>query len=86
MIASGARLTPRQNQIDIGIRKLFKIREKFTVMGEMQVFNIINANAVLTESYILGASVKPYLTSGPGGTPSVIQNPRLLRFNFMFKF
>jgi hypothetical protein len=86
LVAPGKILTPRQNQIDIGVRKLFKIREKFTVMGEMQVFNIVNANAVLTESYTLGASIKPYAAGGPGGTSSVIQNPRMLRFNFMFKF
>jgi hypothetical protein len=86
LIAPGSRLTPRLNQFDIGVRKIFHIREKYTLMGEVQLFNVINASTVLTESYTLGTTVKPYLAGGPGGTPSVILNPRMLRLNLQFKF
>lgn len=86
LIAPGTRFTPRQNQIDIGLKRVFKVREKYTAVGELQVFNIINANTVLTESYTLGGTIKPFLDSGPGGVPSVIQNPRMLRISFQFKF
>jgi hypothetical protein len=86
LIAPGSRLTPRLNQFDIGVRKIFHIREKYTLMGEVQLFNIINASTVLTESYTVGTTVKPYLAGGPGGTPSVILNPRMLRLNLQFKF
>ncbi len=59
-------------------------------MGEAEIFNLFNSGTVLTESYTLGssatASVTPYLAGGPGGTPSVIQYPRMLRVNFQFKF
>jgi hypothetical protein len=55
-------------------------------MGEVQLFNVINASTVLTESYTLGTTVKPYQEGGPGGTPSVILNPRMMRLNLQFKF
>ena len=86
LIAPGSRLTPRLTQIDIGVRKVFHIREKYTLMGEVQLFNVINASTVLTESQTLGTTVKPYLEGGPGGQPSVILNPRMMRLNLQFKF
>ncbi len=86
LIAPGSRLTPRLNQLDVGMRRIFHIRERMTVSGEVQVFNLINANTVLTESYTLGTSIKPYVAGGPGGQPSVIANPRMLRLSMQFKF
>ena len=86
LIAPGSRLTPRLNQFDVGARKVFHIRERYTLMGEVQLFNVINTSAVLTESQTLGTTVKPYLAGGPGGQPSVILNPRMLRLNLQFKF
>src|SRR5262249_130143 len=86
LISPGSRLTPRLNQLDLGFRKVFRIREKYTLMGETQFFNVINSNAVLTESYTLGTSVKPYVEGGPGGVPTSILNPRMIRINLQFKF
>jgi hypothetical protein len=86
LIAPGSRFTPRLSQLDIGARKVFHIREKFTIMGEAQFFNVTNSNAVLTESYTLGTSVKPYLAGGPGGVPTAVLNPRMMRLNLQFKF
>jgi len=87
LIAPGSRLTPRLNQLDLGLRKVFHIREKFTLMSEAQFFNAINSNAVLTESYTLGAStIKPYVAGGPGGAPTAVFNPRMTRLNLQFKF
>jgi hypothetical protein len=40
----------------------------------------------LTESQTLGPTVKPYLAGEPGGQPSVILNPRMVRLNLQFKF
>ena len=57
-----------------------------TLSAEGQIFNIINANTVLTESETLGTSVKPYLPGGIGGQPSAIANPRMLRLALQFKF
>jgi hypothetical protein len=53
---------------------------------EMQLFNVINASTVLTETQTLGPNVKPFVAGGPGGTPSVILNARMLRLNLQFKF
>jgi hypothetical protein len=86
LIAPGSRLTPRLNQLDIGVRRLFHPRENMTLSGEVQIFNLINSNTVLTESYTLGTSIKPYVAGGPGGQPSVIANPRMLRLSLQFKF
>ena len=86
LISPGSRLTPRLNQLDLGVRKVFHIREKFTLMGEAQFFNALNSNAVQTESYTLGTSIKPYLAGGIGGVPTAILNPRMMRLNLQFKF
>jgi len=86
LISPGSRFTPRLSQLDLGVRKVFHIRERFTLLGEAQFFNALNSNAVLTESYTLGTSVKPYLAGAPGGVPTTILNPRMLRLNLQFKF
>jgi len=86
LVAPGSRLSPQLNQFDIGARKVFRIRERYTIMAEAQIFNVINSSTVLNESQTLGATVKPFVAGGPGGTPSVILNPRMLRLNLQFKF
>jgi len=86
LVAPGARLTPRLNQFDVGLRKVFHIREKVSLSGEGQIFNITNSNTVLVESETLGTKVAPYLSSGPGGPPTVIANPRMLRLALQIKF
>ena len=83
-------MSPRYNQVDIGIRKKFTFREKYTLMGQLQVFNLINTSTVLTESYALGSSITPFLPASKGGlgggTPSVIANPRMFQLGLQFKF
>jgi hypothetical protein len=90
LVSPGSLLTPRLNQIDIGFRKKFLLRDKYTLMGEMQIFNLFNDSTVITESYTLGTSVAQYLPTSKGGlgggVPSVIENPRMFRLNFQFKF
>ena len=87
LIPPGSRLTPRLSQLDLGFRKVFHVREKFTIMGETQFFNVTNSSAVLTESYTLGAStIKPYVAGGQGGVPTAVLNPRMMRLNLQFKF
>ena len=86
LVAPGTRLTPRLNQFDLGLRKKFKLKEKITLTGEAQFFNLFNVNTPLTESYTLGGTVKPYLEGGPGGSVSVVEIPRMLRINFQLKF
>jgi len=86
LVAPGARLTPRLNQLDIGLRKIFHPRENMILAAEGTIFNVINSNTVLTESETLGTKVAPYLPEGIGGQPVQISNPRMLRLSLQFKF
>jgi len=86
LLPPGSRFTPRLNQLDIGVRKIFRVREKMSLIGEAQFFNVLNSNAVLTENQSLASTIKPFLPGGPGGTPTVVMNPREMRLNFQFKF
>ena len=86
LVAPGKRLTPRLNQLDIGVRRLFHPRENLTLSGEATIFNVINSNTVLTESETPGTKVAPYLPAGIGGQPVQVANPRMLRLSLQFKF
>ena len=86
LVAPGQRFTPRLNQFDITLRKIFHIKERYTLTGEGQVFNLFNSSTVLTESQSLGSTITPFIQGGPGGQPSVIQYGREVRLNLVFKF
>jgi Carboxypeptidase regulatory-like domain len=86
LVAPGKRLTPRLNQFDIGVRRLFHPRENMTLSAEGTIFNVINSNTVIAESETLGTKVAPYLPGGIGGQPVQIANPRMLRLSLQFKF
>ena len=86
LIPPGSRLTPRLTQVDMGVRRVFRFKEKYTLIPEMQVFNILNASTVTVESQSLGSSVAPYLPGGPGGLVSTVLNPRMFRVSLQFKF
>ena len=90
LVAPGSLLSPRYNQVDVGIRKKFVFRDKYSLMGQMQVFNLINTSTVLNESYALGSSITPFLPTSKGGLgggqPSVIANPRMFQLGLQFKF
>jgi hypothetical protein len=95
--APGQVLTPRLNQVDIGLKKTFKFRERFVIEPAAQVFNLLNSNAAVTESVTLGGDAAPFLPKsacnssspancGVGGPVTVITNPRLLRLALQIHF
>jgi hypothetical protein len=98
LIAPGSQLTPRYNEDDITIRRLFHIKEKYTVAAEATIFNLFNQSIVQTASETLGSSAKIYMTGaqcsavgnpagcGVGGQPTTIENPRMLRLSLQLKF
>ena len=86
LVAPGSRLTPQLNQLDIGVRRSFTFRDRYSVKAEAQIFNVINSNVVTAESQTLGSSITPYLKGGPGGVPTAILNPRMLRLAVQFHF
>ena len=99
LIAPGSRLTPRIEQFDLTLRRNFRIREKYTISGEVTMFNLFNQSVAITESESLGTnnahlfmdSSQCSATGNPsscgiGGAPSVITNPRMFRLSSQIKF
>jgi hypothetical protein len=86
LVAPGSRLTPHLNQLDIGIRRPFTIRDRWNIKPEAQIFNVLNANTVYSEAQTLGSSVTPFVKGGIGGVPTAILNPRMLRLAVQFQF
>ena len=94
----GTRYSDRLNQLDLGLKRTFKFKEKFTVQGQVDVFNIMNSNTVLVETQNLGVgaqtatavpgsySIAPFTLGGPGGRPVSVLQARLLRIGFQFHF
>ena len=97
LVAPGQVLTPRLNQLDVGMKKTFTFRDRFVFEPEVQAFNILNSNAAVTEAVTLGANAAPFLPKsactssspancGLGGTVTTVTNPRLLRLALLFRF
>lgn len=97
LVAPGQVLTPRLNQLDLGMRKTISIKDRLTFEPEVQVFNVMNSNAAVSEAVGLGANAAPYLpksactgsagpTCGIGGPVVTITNPRLLRVALLVRF
>jgi hypothetical protein len=97
LVAPGQVLTPRLNQFDVGLKKTIKFRERFVVEPEVQVFNLLNSNAAVTEAVTLTGDAAPLLprsacnasspaNCGLGGTVTTITNARLLRLAMLFRF
>jgi hypothetical protein len=86
LVPPGSRLTPQLNQLDIAVRRAFALREGWVIKAEAQIFNVLNSNVVTAESQSLGSSIAPYVSGGPGGVPTAILNPRMLRLAVQFRF
>jgi len=99
LVAPGSRLTPRIEQFDVTLRRVFHIKEKYTLQGEFTMFNLMNQSVAITEGESLGTNnAHLFMTSsecsaagnptncGIGGAPSVITNPRMFRLSAQFKF
>lgn len=91
LASPGTVLTDRLNQVDIGIRKVFKFKEKYRIEPEIQWFNLTNSNAAITQVESVPASgaaysVAPFLTGGRGGNISFYTPPRTTRLAVQFHF
>jgi hypothetical protein len=82
----GTRYNDRLNQVDLGIKRTFYIREKIRIQPQLDVFNVNNAHTVLVQTQALGNTVKPFVLGGPGGTPTQILQARLLRLALQVHF
>jgi hypothetical protein len=66
----------RQNQLDWGLRKLFRVKQ-YSFSAQMDLFNALNSSYVQTQITTLGSSL---------GTPTKILQPRLLRLAMQMRF
>ena len=98
LIAPGTRRTPRLNQLDVSFRRTFKFRERFVLEPQVTLFNFLNSNVAIQESYTIPAyaganvtqtplnSVQLFLPGAPGGQIQQVLNPRILQLGLQFKF
>jgi len=64
LLPPGAYRTARLNQLDISIKRTFRIKEKWVLEPEFQLFNLLNSNAAITQTTAVPAS-----TTGTGTAP-----------------
>jgi hypothetical protein len=86
LVAPGSEIAPRLNELDMGVRRSFKIRDKYTAIAELQTFNILNNSVPYAYIQTLGSSITPYLRGGIGGVPTAVMNPRMFKLSGQFKF
>ena len=94
----GTRYSDRLNQVDLGLKKTFKLREKLRIQAQLDVFNVMNSSTVLVETQGLGVTAKsataaaatysiaPFVVGGQGGRPTSILQGRLMRLAVQFHF
>jgi hypothetical protein len=94
LVPPGSRFLDRLVQLDLGLRKVIRIRERASISPQLDVFNVTNSNTVLTETTGLGTSgtntftglVSTFKDGGPSGVPQTLLSPRLLRLSVQLKF
>ena len=88
LASPGTRYEPRWNQLDLGLRRTFRFGRGVTVQGQVDLFNALNANPVLTEGTALSTTAAPFVSADPasGGTPTSILQPRIVRIAAQFRF
>ena len=76
LVAPGQQYYERQNQLDVGIRKIFRVG-KYQISGQVDLFNIVNSSYVKNQNITFGSSL---------GTPLDILQPRTMRLAAQLKF
>jgi hypothetical protein len=76
LVAPGQEFYERQNQLDMGFRKIFRIG-KYQLSGQVDLFNIVNSSYVKSQNITYGPSL---------GQPLDILQPRTLRLAAQLRF
>ena len=76
LVAPGQQFYERQNQLDMGVRKIFRIG-KYSLSGQVDVFNIVNSSYVKSQNITFGSSL---------GQPLDILQPRTMRLAAQLRF
>jgi hypothetical protein len=76
LLPPGSDYYGRQNQLDLGFRKLFRVG-RYTYSGQADLFNFTNNGYVKTETRLIGTSL---------GNPTSNLQPRTLRLAVQMRF
>ncbi|MEZ5284932.1 MAG: hypothetical protein R2712_09000 [Vicinamibacterales bacterium] len=76
LVAPGQSYYPRQHQLDMGFRKLFRVG-RYQLSAQADIFNIVNSSYVKNQNITWGASL---------GQPLDILQPRTLRLAAQLRF
>ncbi|MGE3508915.1 MAG: carboxypeptidase regulatory-like domain-containing protein [Vicinamibacterales bacterium] len=76
LVAPGQAFYERQNQLDMGFRKIFRVG-KYQLSGQVDFFNIVNSSYIKSQNVTFGSSL---------GTPLDILQPRTMRLAAQLKF
>jgi hypothetical protein len=77
LVAPGADYHDRWNQLDLGIRRSFRIAGKYEIMADLQVFNATNSAVVRNSNQTFGSTL---------GRPTATLDPRIVRLSTQIKF
>ena len=86
LVAPGAETAPRLSELDLGVRRTFKFRDKYTAIAELQTYNVTNSSVPTSYSQTLGSTITPFVPGGIGGKPTATMNPRMFKISGQFKF
>jgi len=76
LVAPGQQYYERQNQLDMGFRKIFRFG-KYQLSGQVDFFNIVNSSYVKSQNITIGTSL---------GQPLDILQPRTMRLATQLRF
>ena len=84
LVAPGKQYYARRNQIDTGLRKIFRVG-KYQISGQMDIFNVINSSYVKSQNinWRLPVAGEAFNTFGQ---PLDVLQPRTLRLAAQIKF
>jgi hypothetical protein len=80
LVAPGQEYYPRQNQLDMGVRKLFRFG-RYQLSGQFDLFNLMNSAFIKNQNITFNPA-----NNAAFGTPLDILNPRTLRVAAQLKF
>ena len=88
LASPGTRYLSHWSQLDFGVRRNFRFKGGRTIQAQVDLFNALNDNSILSEGTGLTTSVAPFLSADPraGGVPFTILQPRLIRIGAQIRF
>jgi hypothetical protein len=76
-VQPGVLFNERWTQLDLGVRRIFKLRGTQTLNLDLQAFNALNTAVIRTVNNTYGSAL---------GRPTATLDPRVVRFTASYKF